>query len=249
MIKDYDKAITTKTLTSPLTIGDLIHFGHLNPPIVSFLEACVKAKVNIVVSGGAGSGKTAALNILSSLIPEDESIIIIEDTAELQLKRNNVRAMVKQAPDSEVNGTSSILDQINWVVRMYPDRIVIDEIRGVEAFSILYAMNTGCIKGFLATVQANSPQQVLSRLEAMMLMAGTDLAVKYIREHISFAIDLIVHLNRLSEGSRKITHITEVQGMKGDTIVLKDIFTYRQATDRIKKRLIATGIKCQNAIS
>ncbi|MCL6634260.1 MAG: CpaF family protein [Peptococcaceae bacterium] len=235
-----------KFFKEPLTIDDLIRFGTLTPQIASFLEACVKARLKIVVSGGTGSGKTTTLNILSSFIPGDERIITIEDAAELQLRQEHVITLESRPPNIEGKGAITIRDLVRNALRMRPDRIVVGEVRSGEALDMLQAMNTGH-DGSLTTGHANSPRDMLSRLETMVLMAGMELPVKAIREQISSAIDMIIHQNRLRDGSRRITHITEVQGMEGDIIVLQDIYVYRQEgfdpEGKIKGRFIATGIR------
>ncbi|BAF59632.1 MAG: CpaF family protein [Pelotomaculum sp.] len=235
-----------KFFKDPLTIDDLIRLGTLTPQIAIFLESCVKARLNIVVSGGTGSGKTTTLNILSSFIPENERIITIEDAAELQLRQEHVITLESRPPNIEGKGAITIRDLVRNALRMRPDRIVVGEVRSGEALDMLQAMNTGH-DGSLTTGHANSPRDMLSRLETMVLMAGMELPVKAIREQISSAIDLIIHQSRLRDGSRKITHITEVQGMEGDIIVLQDIYLYKQegidADGRIRGRFIATGIR------
>ncbi|MCL6638091.1 MAG: CpaF family protein [Firmicutes bacterium] len=235
-----------KFFKDPLTIDDLIRFGTLTRQIAAFLEACVKGRLNIVVSGGTGSGKTTTLNILSSFIPGDERIITIEDAAELQLRQEHVITLESRPPNIEGKGSITIRDLVRNALRMRPDRIVVGEVRSGEALDMLQAMNTGH-DGSLTTGHANSPRDMLARLETMVLMAGMELPVKAIREQISSAIDLIIQQSRLRDGSRKITHITEVQGMEGDIIVLQDIYVYRQegvdAEGRIRGRFIATGIR------
>ncbi|OPY55960.1 MAG: putative conjugal transfer protein [Pelotomaculum sp. PtaU1.Bin035] len=235
-----------KFFKDPLTIDDLVGFGTLTPQIASFLEACVRARLNIVVSGGTGSGKTTTLNILSSFIPDNERIITIEDAAELQLRQEHLITLESRPPNIEGKGSITIRDLVRNALRMRPDRIVIGEVRSGEALDMLQAMNTGH-DGSLTTGHANSPRDMLSRLETMVLMAGMELPVKAIREQISSAIDLIIHQSRLRDGSRKITHITEVQGMEGDIIVLQDIYVYKQeganSEGNVKGRFIATGIR------
>jgi len=235
-----------KFFKDSLSIDDLVRFGTLTPQMAGFLEACVKARLNIVVSGGTGSGKTTTLNILSSFIPDDERIITIEDAAELQLKQEHVITLESRPPNIEGKGSITIRDLVRNALRMRPDRIVVGEVRSGEALDMLQAMNTGH-DGSLTTGHANSPRDMLSRLETMVLMAGVELPVKAIREQISSAIHLIIHQSRMRDGSRKITHITEVQGMEGDTIVLQDIYVYRQEgfgpDGKLKGRFIATGIR------
>jgi pilus assembly protein CpaF len=239
--------VTIRKFSSvPLTIEDLIRFGTLTPAMARMLEACVKGRLNIVVSGGTGAGKTSTLNVLSSFLPHHERIITIEDAAELKLNQEHVVSMETRPPNIEGRGEVTIRDLVRNALRMRPDRIVVGEVRGGEALDMLQAMNTGH-DGSLTTGHANSPRDMLSRLETMVLMAGMDLPVKAIREQISSAIDLIVHQNRLRDGSRKITHITEVLGMEGDVVVLQDIFIYEQTgldtRGKVAGRHRATGIR------
>ena len=237
-------AINGPTLTirkfsrQPLRIEDLIRLGTLTLEIAQFLEACVKAKLNIVVSGGTGSGKTTTLNVLSSFIPDDERIITIEDAAELQLHQTHLVRLETRPPNIEGKGAVTIRDLVRNALRMRPDRIIVGEVRGGEALDMLQAMNTGH-SGSLTTAHANSPRDLLSRLETMVLMAGMELPVRAIREQISSAIDLIIQQNRMRDGSRKITHITEVQGMEGDVIVLQDLYLY----DPVKEKFYSTNIQ------
>jgi pilus assembly protein CpaF len=230
---------------NPYGIDDLIRFGTLTPEIAEFLRACVVARLNIVISGGTGSGKTTLLNVLSSFIPNDERIITIEDAAELQLRQEHVVRLEARPPNIEGKGAITIRDLVINALRMRPDRIVVGECRGREALDMLQAMNTGH-DGSLTTAHANSPRDVLSRLETMVLMAGMDLPVRAIREQISSAVDLIVHQARLRDGSRKVTHITEVQGMEGDTITLQDIFLFEQEAyegGKVIGRIRPTGVR------
>jgi pilus assembly protein CpaF len=234
-----------KFSASPFTVEDLIRFGTATPEMFEFLEACVKARLNIFVSGGTGSGKTTMLNILSSFIPDDERIITIEDAAELQLRQEHVVTLESRPANIEGKGAIPIRELVRNALRMRPDRIVVGECRGAEALDMLQAMNTGH-DGSMSTGHANSPRDMLSRLETMVLMAGMDLPLKAIREQIASAVDLIVHQNRLKDGSRKITNITEVQGMEGDVIVMQDIFVFEQTgvvDGRINGRLRPTGIR------
>ncbi len=235
-----------KFARDPLTIKDLIRFGTINEQMAQFLEACVKVRLNIVVSGGTGSGKTTSLNVLSSFIPPDERIITIEDAAELQLRQEHVISLEARPANIEGKGQISIGDLVRNSLRMRPDRIVVGEVRGGEALDMLQAMNTGH-DGSLTTGHANSPRDMLSRLETMVLMSGMELPVRAIREQIASAIDLIIQQARLADGSRRITHITEVQGMEGDVIVLQDLFVFDQKgvdTDgKIWGELRSTGIR------
>ncbi len=230
----------------PYTIRDLINFGTVSPNIAIFLKACVEARLNIVVSGGTGSGKTTTLNVISSFIPEDERIVTIEDAAELQLKQEHIVRLETRPPNIEGKGAVTIRDLVRNALRMRPDRIVVGEVRSGEALDMLQAMNTGH-DGSLTTGHANTPRDMLSRLETMVLMAGMELPVRAIREQISSAVDVIVQQSRLRDGSRKITHITEVVGMEGDVITLQDIFFLKQGIrddkGRISGEITPTGIK------
>ena len=208
-------------------IEDLIKFGSLNRSMAKFLEACVRARLNILVSGGTGSGKTTTLNILSTFIPEGERIVTIEDAAELRLQQRHVVRLESRPANMEGKGAIAIRDLMKNALRMRPDRIVVGEVRGGEALDMLQAMNTGH-DGSLTTAHANTPRDVVARLETMVLMAGMELPVRAIRTQISSAIDLVIQQSRIRDGSRKITYITEVQGMEGDTVVLQDMFRYVQ---------------------
>ncbi|HHX22951.1 MAG: CpaF family protein [Tepidanaerobacteraceae bacterium] len=216
-----------KFSADPLMIDDLIAFGTLTEEMAQFIEACVKSRLNIVVSGGTGSGKTTTLNVLSSFIPHSERIVTIEDAAELSLLQPHVVTLESRPPNIEGKGAITIRDLVRNALRMRPDRIIVGEVRSGEALDMLQAMNTGH-DGSLTTGHANSPRDMLSRLETMVLMAGMDLPIRAIREQISAAIDLIIHQSRLRDGSRRITHITEVQNMEGDVIVLQDLFKFSQ---------------------
>ncbi len=235
-----------KFAREPYRIRDLTGFGTLSEPMAAFLEACVKARLNIIVSGGTGSGKTTSLNVLSSFIPADERIVTIEDAAELQLHQDHVVSLETRPSNIEGKGEITIRQLVRNSLRMRPDRIVVGEVRSGEALDMLQAMNTGH-DGSLTTGHANSPRDMLSRLETMTLMAGMELPVRAIREQIASAIDVIVQQSRLRDGSRKITHITELQGMEGDVIVLQDIFTYQQQgvspEGRVTGEFRATGIR------
>lgn len=229
-----------------LTIEDLIRFGTLTREMANFLDACVKARLNIIVSGGTGSGKTTTLNILSSFIPEDERIITCEDAAEIQLRQEHWIQLESRPPNVEGKGAVTIRDLVRNCLRMRPERIIVGECRAGEALDMLQAMNTGH-DGSLTTVHANNPRECISRLETLCLMAGMDLPQRAIREQIASAVDLIVQQSRLRDGSRKITFITEVQGMEGDVVVLSDIFVFEQTgvdeRGRILGKLKATGIR------
>ncbi|MCC6617905.1 MAG: CpaF family protein, partial [Chloroflexi bacterium] len=234
-----------KFSATPYTVDDLVRFGTATPEMFEFLEACVRARLNIFVSGGTGSGKTTMLNILSSFIPDDERIVTIEDAAELQLRQEHVVTLEARPSNIEGKGAIPIRELVRNSLRMRPDRIVVGECRSAEALDMLQAMNTGH-DGSMSTGHANTPRDMLSRLETMVLMAGMELPLRAIREQISSAVDLIVHQNRLKDGTRKITNITEVQGMEGDVIVMQDVFVFEQ-TDvvdgRIQGRLKPTGIR------
>lgn len=235
-----------KFATDPFKVEDLVNFGTVSRQMATFLDACVKAKLNMFVSGGTGSGKTTTLNVLSAFIPNHERIITIEDAAELQLGQDHVISLESRPSNIEGKGGISIRDLVRNSLRMRPERIVIGEVRGGEALDMLQAMNTGH-DGSLATGHSNSPRDMISRLETMVLMAGIDLPVKAIREQIAGAIDLIIQQSRLKDGTRKITHITEVQGMEGDVIVLQDIFVFQQERldemGKIVGKMIPTGVR------
>jgi len=236
-----------KFAKDPFQVEDLIRFGTLNPATARFLEACVAGRLNIIVSGGTGTGKTTTLNVLSSFIPDEERIVTIEDAKELQLHQDHVLSLEARPPNIEGKGQVTIRDLVRNALRMRPDRIVVGEARGGEALDMLQAMNTGH-DGSITTVHSNSPRDTLSRVETMTLMAGFDLPVRAIREQMASALDLIVHLTRLRDGTRRITHVTEVQGMEGDVITLQDVFLfdYGMGVDgdgRFKGHLKATGIR------
>jgi len=211
----------------PFTVDDLIRFGTMTPEIAKFLESCVQARLNIIVSGGTGSGKTTTLNVLSSFIPNDERIVTIENAAELQLHQEHVVTLESRPPNIEGKGEITIRDLVINSLRMRPERIIVGECRGGEALDMLQAMNTGH-DGSLTTLHSNSPRDTLARLETMVLMAGMELPIRAIREQIAAAVDLIVHQERLRDGARKLVSITEVQGMEGDIIVLQDIFIFEK---------------------
>ena len=229
-----------------LKVPDLIKFGSITESMAEFLQACVLARLNIVISGGTGSGKTTLLNIMSSFISADERIVTIEDAAELQLQQDHVVRLETKPANVEGLGGVSIRDLVRNSLRMRPDRIIIGEVRGGEALDMLQAMNTGH-DGSLATVHSNSPRDAIARLETLVLMAGMDLPVKVIRQQIASAVDLVVQQTRLKDGSRKVVAITEVAGMEGDTIVLSDIFKFEQTGVTPDKKIIGemkpTGIR------
>jgi len=216
-----------KFSNNPYKIHDLIRFGTLTPKMAKLLEAAVKARLNIIISGGTGSGKTTLLNVLTGYIPENERIVTVEDAAELKLSQAHVVSLESRAQNIEGKGEVTIRDLVRNCLRMRPDRIVVGEVRGGEALDMLQAMNTGH-DGSLTTGHANSPRDMLARLETMVLMAGMELPVKAIRQQVSSAIDLVVQQSRLRDGSRVITHITELLGMEGDIIQLQDIFVFEQ---------------------
>jgi len=234
-----------KFSATPFTVNDLVRFGTATPEMFEFLEACVKARLNIFVSGGTGSGKTTTLNILSSFIPDDERIVTIEDAAELQLRQEHVVTLESRPANIEGKGAIAIRELVRNSLRMRPDRIVVGECRSAEALDMLQAMNTGH-DGSMSTGHANSPRDMLSRLETMVMMTGMELPLRAIREQIASAVDVIVHQSRMKDGSRRITHITEVQGMEGDVVVMQDIFVFEQTgviDGKIEGRLRPTGIR------
>jgi pilus assembly protein CpaF len=236
-----------KFARKPYTVHDLIGFGTLNDDMAAVFEACVKARLNIIVSGGTGSGKTTLLNVLSGYIPTDERIITIEDAVELQLQQEHVIRLESRPSNIEGKGEITIRDLVRNSLRMRPDRIVIGECRGGETLDMLQAMNTGH-EGSISTVHANSPRDAIARLETLVLMAGIDLPLRAIREQISSAIDVIVQIGRLKDGSRRITHLTEVQGMEGDIVTLQDafVFDYSAGVDADGRHLghaVATGVR------
>ena len=221
-------AITIRKFSkTPLTVENLISFGTLDEKMAVFLRACVKARINILVSGGTGSGKTTTLNVISSFIPEDERIVTIEDAAELRLQQTHVVTLESRPANIEGRGQITIRDLVRNALRMRPDRIIVGEVRSGEALDMLQAMNTGH-DGSLTTAHANSPRDALSRLETMVLMSGLELPVRAIREQVSSAIDLIIQQSRIRDGSRKVTYITEVQHMEDNIITTQDIFRYEQ---------------------
>jgi pilus assembly protein CpaF len=229
-----------------LSIQQLIDFDSITPKMAEFVRACVLAHLNIVISGGTGSGKTTLLNVLSSYIQEEERIVTIEDAAELQLQQDHVLRMETKVANVDGKGSVTIRDLVRNSLRMRPDRIIVGECRGGEALDMLQAMNTGH-DGSLTTLHANTPRDALSRLETMVLMSGMDLPLKVVRQQISSAIDLIIQQTRLKDGSRKVTAVTEVVGMEGDTVVMTDIFKFEQTgigqNGKILGELKATGIR------
>ena len=232
---------------TPYTVDDLIGFGSMTPGIADLLRACVEARLNILVSGGTGTGKTTLLNVLSSFIPADERIVTIEDAVELKLQQEHVVIMESRPPNIEGAGAVTIRDLVRNSLRMRPDRIVVGEARGGEALDMLQAMNTGH-DGSISTLHANSPRDALSRLETMCLMAGLDLPMRAIREQVASAVDLVIQITRLRDGSRRITSITEVMGMEGETIVMQEAFAfdYKAGVDENGRFLgsqVPTGIR------
>jgi pilus assembly protein CpaF len=231
----------------PFKVNDLIAFGTLSPEMAELLRACVEARLNVIVSGGTGTGKTTLLNVLSSFIPEGERIVTIEDAVELQLQQEHVVRLESRPPNIEGRGEISIRDLVRNSLRMRPDRIVVGEVRGGESLDMLQAMNTGH-DGSLSTVHANSPRDAIARLETLVLMAGMDLPLRAIREQIASAVDVIVQLSRLRDGTRRVTFVTEVQGMEGQTVTLQDAFVFDfsagvDARGRFLGKPVPTGVR------
>ncbi len=230
---------------NPFTVDQLIQFGSITPEAVQFLDACVKARVNIVISGGTGSGKTTLLNVLSGMIPADERIITIENAAELQLRQEHVVTLESRPANIEGKGEITIRNLVVNALRMRPDRIIVGEIRDEAALDMLQAMNTGH-DGSMTTLHSNSPRDTMARLETMVMMAGMELPVRAIREQASSAIDLVVHQERMRDGTRKVTNITEVSGMEGDVITMTDIFVFEQVgfeNGQVIGRMHPTGLR------
>ncbi len=234
-----------KFAKKPITIEQMISFGTITEESVEFLRACVKSRLNIVISGGTGSGKTTLLNVLSAFIPSDERIVTIENAAELQLRQDHVITLESRPPNIEGRGEVTIRQLVVNALRMRPDRIIVGEIRDEAALDMLQAMNTGH-DGSMTTLHSNGPRDTLSRLETMVLMAGMDLPVRAIREQVSSAIDLVVHEERMRDGSRKIVNISEISGMEGDIITMTDIFVFEQhgyENNKVIGRLRPTGLR------
>jgi len=234
-----------KFATRPFTVQDLIANATMSVALANFLKSCVEARINIVNSGGTGTGKTTFLNVLSSFIPEDERVITIEDTAELQMRQPHVVRLEKRPPNIEGKGEITIRQLVVNALRMRPDRIIVGECRSGEALDMLQAMNTGH-DGSMTTVHSNGPRDALRRIETMVLMAGMELPLKAIREQVSSAIELVVHLERMKDGSRKIVQVSEVQGMESDTIVMQDLFVFHQTGIRngiVQGSLKPTGLR------
>jgi pilus assembly protein CpaF len=236
----------------PYTVKDLIAFGTLDERVARLLEGAVRGRLNILISGGTGSGKTTLLNVVSSFIPDNERIITIEDAAELRLGQAHVLRLESRPPNIERRGEISIRDLVRNSLRMRPDRIVVGEVRGPEALDMLQAMNTGH-DGSLSTVHSNSPRDALARLETMVLMAGLDLPIRAIREQVTSALDLLVHVARLRDGTRRVVQVSEVQGLEGDMVVLEDIFAfdYSMGVDedgRFRGSIKPTGIRPKCAL-
>ncbi len=236
-----------KFAETALTIGDLLHNGSITPEVAELLDLCVLGRMSVLISGGTGTGKTTLLNVLSSFIPDHERIVTIEDAVELRLHQEHVIRLESRPPNIEGRGEITIRDLVRNALRMRPDRIVVGEVRGGEALDMLQAMNTGH-EGSLSTLHANSPRDALARLETMVLMAGIDLPVKAIREQVASAVDVIVQVSRLRDGSRRIVAMTEVNGLEGDVITMTPLFEFDRsagvdADGRVLGRLRPTGIR------
>lgn len=236
-----------KFAADPYQADDLVEFGTMSSSVSKFLEACVRGRINVLVAGGTGAGKTTTLNVISSFIPDDERILTIEDAAELKLQQPHVVRLESRPPNIEGVGQVTIRDLVRNALRMRPDRIVVGEVRGAEALDMLQAMNTGH-DGSISTIHCNSPRDALSRLETITMMAGMELSNKAIREQIASAIQLIVYQQRLKDGTRRFTHVTEVAGMEGEVITLQDLFLFDFAAGideegKFRGRLKSTGLR------
>ena len=231
----------------PITADQLLEFGSISSKMIAFLDACVKGKINIIVSGGTGSGKTTLLNVLSSFIPDNERIVTVEDAAELQLLQDHVITLESRPANLEGKGQISIRELVRNSLRMRPDRIIVGEVRSAETLDMLQAMNTGH-DGSLTTIHANSPRDSISRIETMVLMTGMELPLKAIRDQVSSAIDIVIQQSRLRDGTRKVINITEVIGMEADTVVMQDIFTYEtdgqlDSNGKFKGQFKSSGVR------
>jgi pilus assembly protein CpaF len=231
----------------PYTVDDLINFGTMTPQVAHFLDACVRGQLNIVISGGTGTGKTTLLNVVSAFIPDHDRIVTIEDAKELRLSQQHVCSLESRPPNVEGKGEVKIRELVRNSLRMRPDRVIVGEARGAEALDMLQAMNTGH-DGSLTTVHSNSPRDTLSRIETMTLMGGIELPVRAIREQMASALDVIIHLSRLRDGTRRVTNVCEVMGMEGDTIVMQDVYSFDfgmgvDEDGRFLGRLKSTGIR------
>ncbi|HEV2122538.1 MAG TPA: CpaF family protein [Chloroflexota bacterium] len=245
-------AVDSPTITirkfsrDPLKVDDLINYGSITREIAEFLQACVAAQLNVIISGGTGSGKTTLLNVLSSFIPSDERMVTIEDPTELQLRQPHVVRLETRPPNIEGKGAVTTRDLVRNALRMRPDRIIVGEVRSGEAFDMLQAMNTGH-DGSLTTVHANTPRDAVARIENMVLMAGFELPIKAIREQIASAVQLVVQVARLRDGSRRVTHCTEISGMEGQVVTMQDIFVYEQhgvdENGKIIGQMRSTGLR------
>src|SRR5919198_755597 len=230
----------------PFTVDDLVSFGTLIPEMVDFLQACIRTRLNTIVSGGTGSGKTTLLNVLSSFIPANERVVTIEDPCELQMRQRHVIRLETRPANVEGKGQVAQRDLVRNALRMRPDRIIVGEVRAGEAFDMLQAMNTGH-DGSLTTAHANTPRDAIARIENMVLMAGLDLPIRAIREQVASALDLVVHVSRLADGTRRVTHVTEVVGMEGQTVTLQDVFLFQQtgvdARGKVQGTMLSTGLR------
>jgi pilus assembly protein CpaF len=234
---------------TPFTADNLIEFGSLSPKMVSFLEACVRGRLNIIVAGGTGSGKTTLLNVLSGFIPGNERIVTIEDAAEIQLSQDHVVTLESRPPNTEGRGQVTIRDLVRNSLRMRPDRIIVGEVRSSEALDMLQAMNTGH-DGSLTTTHANTPRDTIARIETMVMMAGMDLPLMAIRSQIVSAVDIVVQQSRMRDGVRRVTNITEITGLEGETVTMQDVFVYEtdgtmDSTGHFRGRFRSTGIRPQ----